>query len=280
KVLIRVSSSRNKRRAERKPLHDADYPLLLDDTQTTQLYSDPFEELCGWLLSLLETGILIPMVEVKNTYITILQRWKRQITQTTVRQSRIRARLKTTYGDRLHLTTINRSSGTSIGLNHLSFYTHRALSMSLNNNYLEKTYLRGKDDCSEPNKCESLFDTIKLIRQSINDNYHYFKKLKENPNILTDFNSSLFWNCVPVLLKNLISSVTLNEPQFEELKRDYMYYDLLNKDIFKSSNKWLKISSISYDIINCKNDTYLTPKHYLLGNELFRHERSSQLLSK
>ncbi|CAF1288798.1 unnamed protein product, partial [Didymodactylos carnosus] len=125
KFLRRVSSSRNKRRAERKPLHDADYPRLLDDTQTTQLYSDPFEELCGWLLSLLETGILIPMVE----------------------------------------------------------------------------------------------------------------KLKENPNILTDFNSSLFWNCVPVLLKNLIGSVTLNERQFEELKCDHMYYDLLNKDMYSTTMK-------------------------------------------
>ncbi|CAF1154261.1 unnamed protein product, partial [Didymodactylos carnosus] len=277
--LPRRVSSKTSVRERRKTSPDTSYPRLLDDCQTTQLYNDPFEELCGWLFCLLETGTLVPMHQVKNTYINILHRWDHEATEATVRQSRIRARLEKIYNDQLLFTTVNKLSGTFIALNDLSFYTCRAVSISMNNNDSQRIYSHEKDDHSEQHKCESLFYIIKLIRQSINDNYHYFNKLKENPDILTDFNASLFWQCVPVLLKNLIWSITLNERQFDEMKRDYMYYDLINRDMYKSSDKWLKISAISYDIINCKNDSYLTPKHYLLANELFRHDRSSQLLS-
>ncbi|CAF4621853.1 unnamed protein product, partial [Didymodactylos carnosus] len=51
------------------------------------------------------------------------------------------------------------------------------------------------------------------------------------------------------------------------------------EDLFRQSRKWLKVASIGYDIISCKNERYITPKHYLLGNEVFRHERSLQLLT-
>ncbi|CAF1502366.1 unnamed protein product [Adineta steineri] len=56
-------------------------------------------------------------------------------------------------------------------------------------------------------------------------------------------------------------------------------HDVFNDDMFVNDAKKLKIASISYDIINGMNERFITPKHYLLANELFRHERSSQLLT-
>ncbi|CAF1612425.1 unnamed protein product, partial [Didymodactylos carnosus] len=258
---------------------DMVFPPSLDDGPRTRLYNDPFDELGGWLFEMLRTGVLISMTEVQNKYMCILRRRNQPSTEAIVRTTAIRARLVTIYGNELHFTTLNKYSGTYVALNNLSVYTRLALSISLNNNESIKTFEKEQDNPSTKTKCESLFDTLKLLRQSINEHYHYFKKLKENPDILANFNSGLFWDCAPLLLKNFIGSLTLSERRFEELQNNYNYYDLLEKDMFKTSSKWLKISSISYDIISCKNDSYVTPKHYLLANELFRHERSSQLLT-
>lgn len=54
---------------------------------------------------------------------------------------------------------------------------------------------------------------------------------------------------------------------------------MFTTDLFNQNDNWLKIASIAYDIIHCSNRRMMTPKHYLLGNEIFRHERSSQLLT-
>ncbi|CAF0764722.1 unnamed protein product [Didymodactylos carnosus] len=92
--------------------------------------------------------------------------------------------------------------------------------------------------------CETLLDcVVKLLRQSIDDNNHYFKKLKQQPELLANFTSGLYWDFVPLILKNFIGLVTVNERKFDEMKRDYIFYDALDKDLFKSSKKWLKISS-------------------------------------
>ncbi|CAF1383343.1 unnamed protein product, partial [Didymodactylos carnosus] len=94
--------------------------------------------------------------------------------------------------------------------------------------------------------CETLLDcVVKLLRQSIDDNNHYFKKLKQQPELLANFTSGLYWDFVPLILKNFIGLVTVNERKFDEMKRDYIFYDALDKDLFKSSKKWLKISSVS-----------------------------------
>jgi hypothetical protein len=58
-----------------------------------------------------------------------------------------------------------------------------------------------------------------------------------------------------------------------------MFHLVFDDDMFINDAKQLKIASISYDIINAMNERFITPKHYLLANELFRHERSSQLLT-
>ena len=58
----------------------------------------------------------------------------------------------------------------------------------------------------------------------------------------------------------------------------FMFDLVFNDDMFINDSKQLKIASISYDVINAINERFITSKHYLLANELFRHERSSQIL--
>ena len=55
----------------------------------------------------------------------------------------------------------------------------------------------------------------------------------------------------------------------------FMFDLVFNDDMFMNDSKQLKIASISYNVINTINKRFIAPKHYLLANELFRHERSS-----
>jgi hypothetical protein len=80
------------------------------------------------------------------------------------------------------------------------------------------------------------------------------------------------------MMKNFIGLLTSTDENFRNFKNTSDYLRIFDQDMYKSCDKSLKISSIAYDIINAKYDTYSTPKHLLLGNELFHHVRSSHLL--
>jgi hypothetical protein len=62
-------------------------------------------------------------------------------------------------------------------------------------------------------------------------------------------------------LKNFIGTLTLNDKSFANIKRNYAFYDMLEKDIFKDSAKSLKIASSCYDLIYMQNNQNPTPKH-------------------
>ncbi|CAF4401732.1 unnamed protein product [Rotaria socialis] len=123
-----------------------------------------------------------------------------------------------------------------------------------------------KYETMEIARCESLFDTIQILRKSIKNHAHLFTMLGSNRMGLADFDSSMFWNYVPTILKIFIGMVTMSHTQFNQIKK------ILSDDIFVEDPKRLKIASISYDIINATNKRFVTPTHYLLGNERMRHE--------
>ncbi|CAF1098692.1 unnamed protein product, partial [Didymodactylos carnosus] len=237
------------RRSNRKrPSSTCD--VLPIDEEGSHLYENGFEELTGWLIDLLRKGVLVLMTDVKTQYAVILHRRNELVSDAVLRVDSIRSRLTTRFGNKLFFTKLNKRSGTYVAINDLSLYTKVALSSSLHyyNNNSIKIYETQADEKEKHKQCELIFDSIKLLRRSINENLHYFKHLRKSRSTLADFNSTMFW-------------------------------ELLEKEIFGKSDNWLKIASVSYDIINCKNERLITPKHYLLANEIFRHERSAQLLS-
>ena len=150
---------------------------------------------------------------------------------------------------------------------------HLALSSS---NVFERTV---EDTATvEREDCEMIMKTIELLRKSINNRSHLFQKFKSSRESIIELDESLFWSCVPLLLRNFIGMITVSEAQYDNIKRNYEFYDLIKKDLFVKSQKSLKIASISYDIINALNEKTITPKHLLFANEIFHHTRSAKLL--
>jgi hypothetical protein len=123
-----------------------------------------------------------------------------------------------------------------------------------------------------------LFQAIELLRESISKYMHYLKQVHENHKSLAEFTTGLFWDCIPILVKNFIGLLTTNDDHFQNFKNNFEYSNLFNKDMHKSDEKSLKISSMGYDIINTRYSSYSKPKHLLLGNELYHHVRSSHLI--
>ena len=160
-----------------------------------------------------------------------------------------------------------------MALGDLSFYVRLALSTSRVWKKPEQDNQRAQLDT-----CESMMNTIEHLRQAMKSQAFLLRQFKNNRQAIVDFDPSLFWGCVPLLLKNFVGLLTLSEHQFGDMKDNHGYYDLLNKDLFKQSDKRLKIASVSYDIINLQDEKAITPKHLLFGNELFHHTRSAGLL--
>ena len=136
-----------------------------------------------------------------------------------------------------------------------------------------------QDDAGSQQKtCENMINVIEQLRQSIRSHAFLFRKFMFDRLSIVEFDEALFWSCVPLLLKNFMGLLTLSEDQYQKIKTNHEFYDLTVKDLFIQSPKSLKIASISYDIIHVQNEKAITPKHLLLGNEIFHHTRSANLL--
>ena len=73
----------------------------------SRLFSSGFDELCAWLLELLESGILVPMIDIANQYERILTRRKESATESMLRTTFIRNRLEKKYGSLLCFEKLN-----------------------------------------------------------------------------------------------------------------------------------------------------------------------------
>jgi hypothetical protein len=258
--------------------------LAVDDRRRSSLYEDGFSELCGWLESYLHDGFLISLVMVKEKYQEILQSRNQSITEGMVRTKSIRDRLQTKFQTRILFTKLNNRQGLFISWNDLSLITRVTLTNSSlsNDDYpIETDHIYNDQDHVENREAHSktLFQAAELLRQCIRENMHYLKQADRYDKSLPAFTSGLFWDCIPKLVKNFLGLLTANDDCFQHFKNDSDYSDLLNKDMYRDNDKALKISSIAYDIINARYDSYSTPKHVLLGNELFHHVRSSHLVN-
>ena len=85
--------------------------------------------------------------------------------------------------------------------------------------------------------------------------------MRDDSSLLINFNSDLYWSCAPLLLKNFIGILTLNDEAFSKINKEYQFHDIQTKDLFQNSRKWLKIASICYDVIYTINRQNVSPKH-------------------
>jgi hypothetical protein len=117
-------------------------------------------------------------------------------------------------------------------------------------------------DTNHPKEaCEKFIEVIEELRHSLKSHAHLFQTITRDTSTLINFDTNLYWNCVPLILKNFIGTLTLSDSSFAKMRREYNYYDIMNKDMYKHSSKWLKIASSCYDLIHTQNNKNITPKH-------------------
>ncbi|CAF1583813.1 unnamed protein product, partial [Didymodactylos carnosus] len=249
-------------------------PCLFDENHISILYKNAINELHGWLLYTLKNGDLLPMTDVKIKYQDMLKR-RHEAYDEVVQTIRLRQKLENNFKNEFHFVKLSNKKGTYICLNDISTYARLALSSANDESQIN-------DQSTTENTrstYETLFAAIKFLRKKINDGFHVFETVNKNKNTLAEFTINLYNDYVPLLLRNFLGFLTINDKKFDKMQYDFDLFKILDEDLFRKSHKWLKIASVGYDIMNCKNDNYVSPKHYLLGNEVFKHERSLDLLT-
>ncbi|CAF4064432.1 unnamed protein product [Rotaria sp. Silwood2] len=101
------NSTRSKyhfRRSKSRSQTAAPFP---DASETNCLYSNGFDELCAWLLSIVRTGSLVSMGDIAEEYKLILNRRQERITNGMLRTTSIRSRLINKLGNILHFEKIS-----------------------------------------------------------------------------------------------------------------------------------------------------------------------------
>ena len=200
-----------------------------EDAVVTNIYDNGFEELSSWLITLLEQGIIVLMTEIKAHYKKVLVRRKEPYTSCSLRASTIRARLQFKFGKDLVSYHRNKHEDLYVVLNDLSLMINRTASASIYQNKSNRKVLReGPKEISEHTQSEAVFDTVQILRESIQEFSHYFTMLQNNRSSLIDFDSSMFWNCIPVVLKNFIGMLTMSNRRLNELKTNYDFYSCIS----------------------------------------------------
>ncbi|CAF4571262.1 unnamed protein product, partial [Didymodactylos carnosus] len=64
---------------------------------------------------------------------------------------------------------------------------------------------------SDKKDCECLFDAIRMMRNSISIGHQTLKTFSDKTEKLTSFTPEDFWSCAPLLLRNFIGLLTLND---------------------------------------------------------------------
>lgn len=80
-------------------------------------------------------------------------------------------------------------------------------------------------------------EVIKLLRYSIKSRAYLFDTIIHDLSSMINFDANLYWGCVPLLLKNFIGTLTLNDKSFSSMKNQYKFYDLMDKDLYKKSEE-------------------------------------------
>ncbi|CAF4962937.1 unnamed protein product, partial [Rotaria socialis] len=102
KINTNLFKRRLRRITKRKPL-----PLYHEYSVTNRSYSNSFEELYVWLLSVLHDGFVVALKDIAKQYEDILNRHQEKITLHMLRTTSIRDRLMNKFGDRLYFDKLS-----------------------------------------------------------------------------------------------------------------------------------------------------------------------------
>ncbi|CAF2862598.1 unnamed protein product [Rotaria sp. Silwood2] len=255
-----------------------------DTERFESLFQSPIAELSAWLSEQIRDK-LISLNIVKEKFKKIIDaHHPKKFDNIKLRNDWIQRQLQQHSPEYFWFGTIAKCHGTYVCLNNIDYHLKKLLSSSLTSTLSQSSAsptVDYDDDINNQKKnlCQTLFTTITTLREHIRDNVHLVRIFNEEPEKMIHLTASLFNNLVPMLLRNFIGILTASDRSFLKIKREYMYFDMFDIDLFRNSHEWLKNISICFDIINVQNDRIVTPKHILLANEVYRHAHSYELLT-
>ncbi|CAF4815992.1 unnamed protein product [Rotaria sp. Silwood1] len=255
-----------------------------DTERFESLFQSPIAELSAWLSEQVRDK-LISLNTVKEKFKKIIDaHHPKKFDNIKLRNDWLQRQLQQHSPDYFWFGTIAKCHGTYVGLNNIDYHLKKLLSSSLTSTLSQSSpspTVDYDDDINNQKKnlCQTLFTTITTLREHIRDNVHLVRIFNEEPEKMIHLTASSFNNLVPMLLRNFIGILTASDRGFLKIKREYMYFDMFDIDLFRNSHEWLKNISICFDIINVQNDRIVTPKHILLANEVYRHAHSYELLT-
>ncbi|CAF1511620.1 unnamed protein product, partial [Didymodactylos carnosus] len=180
--------------------------------------------------------------------------------------------LENRFDNLLHFETSSDKEGTYVSFNGLSAYIKLSVSKAKDVPYSVLENIPSAIISTDNRDSECLFSAIRIMRKFISIDHRALKTLGDKTEKLVSFICDDFWTCAPLLLRNFIGLVTLNDDDFQKIQRHFDFYNIFMQDMFEKSSNWLKICSITYDVLNCKNDQFISPTHSMLANELLQHE--------
>ncbi|CAF3933472.1 unnamed protein product [Rotaria sp. Silwood2] len=132
------------------------------DSNINSLFSSAFDELCSWLIELLQNGWLVSMVDVSAEYKVIVEQRKEVPKPNMFRTSSIQDRLKFKFGDMLQFEKQSKYNGTYVGLSDPRVYLRCAIT---------KPKLWRREDPSSGRTtekfCENFMNVIEELRHCI-----------------------------------------------------------------------------------------------------------------
>ena len=158
------------------------------------------------------------MADIKVYYEKILRRRKEIYSFSILLASAIRARLELKFGQDIVFYHRAKSEGLYVAINDLSLILNKLMCTHSNEHTQPQCKIStSANKRTQHIRCESMFDIIKCFRESIESYSHYFLMPNKNRLSLVDFNSSMFWNSIRLILKNFIGILTTSNRQLNEI---------------------------------------------------------------
>src|SRR4051812_894899 len=99
-------------------------------TSKQSLYENAFDELCGWLIDLLQHGALISLIKIQEKYQELLRLRNETITETMLRTTSIRERLKTRFKQKILFSKLSNTQGVYCSWSNIMDITQSVLTNS------------------------------------------------------------------------------------------------------------------------------------------------------
>ncbi|CAF1614863.1 unnamed protein product, partial [Didymodactylos carnosus] len=152
-----------------------------DATTNDSVYSDDvqtsFNELSSSILERLNENYILSFEEVKEMYLTVINKRNHKLTDHMIRTTTIKNQLKSSLGDKISFIVETKRNGTYIILNNLNKYALIVLKQQITNNNSTislSTITNQQAKSQEQNDSELILSSISLLRKTFDEAFKIF----------------------------------------------------------------------------------------------------------